>query len=182
MSAYALGALPLAFVLYAAPIYLSHALGLSQTTLGRWLWLPPLGWEIGYFFWGFVADALPPESTVHGRTFTLLALCGLPLALVPSLTSLSVVMGVLVFAMFIAAGFIIMGISYATRAFSARESGLIAGIGAGSWSAAVAVTMPLFGRLFDKHQHGQAFVLAAAVPLVGVALWWAASTRLVREA
>ena len=34
MAVYALGALPLAFVLYAAPIYLHQALGLSQAALG----------------------------------------------------------------------------------------------------------------------------------------------------
>ena len=77
-------------------------------------------------------------------------------------------------AMFVAAGFIIVGIAYATHAFSARQSGFIAGIGAGSWSAVVALTMPLFGRLFDAHDHARAFVIAATIPVAGFALWWSA--------
>ncbi|MBI4476449.1 MAG: MFS transporter, partial [Acidobacteria bacterium] len=46
---YALGALPLAFVLYVAAIYLSQALGKTQVQIGKVLWIPPLGWEAGYF-------------------------------------------------------------------------------------------------------------------------------------
>jgi MFS transporter, ACS family, hexuronate transporter len=89
-------------------------------------------------------------------------------------------MASLFFAMFIAAGFIIAGIAYATRVFSADESGLIAGIGAGSWSALVALLMPLFGRLFDVHAYGRAFAIAALVPLVGVTAWLAIERRSAR--
>jgi hypothetical protein len=28
----------------------------SQTDLGKVLWIPPLGWEIGYLLWGWVVD------------------------------------------------------------------------------------------------------------------------------
>jgi ACS family hexuronate transporter-like MFS transporter len=172
---YAPGALPLAFVLYAAPIYLHQALGLSQATLGRILWLPPLGWEIGYFFWGWLTDRL--IRTYHPRLvfralLTTLTLAGTLLALTPSLPSLPLVMTELVLAMFVAGGFVIVGIAYATHAFSARQSGFIAGIGAGSWSALVALVMPLFGHWFDAHVYARAFALAALLPLAGCALWW----------
>jgi ACS family hexuronate transporter-like MFS transporter len=49
--------------------------------------------------------------------------------------------------------------------------GLIAGTGAGSWSLVVAVLVPLFGRLFDRQAYGTAFALAAAVPVLGFAVW-----------
>ncbi|HEX6835475.1 MAG TPA: hypothetical protein VF334_02825, partial [Polyangia bacterium] len=171
MAVYALGALPLAFVLYAAPLYLGRALGLSQAALGHWLWIPPLGWEIGYFFWGWFVDRMPRTPADDAKLFALLALGGLPLALVPSLSSFAVVMAVLFWAMFISAGFIIGGIAYATRVLLTRQSGLIAGLGAGSWSAMVALTMPLFGRLFDAHAYGRAFVFAALVPVAGFTAW-----------
>jgi ACS family hexuronate transporter-like MFS transporter len=167
MAVYALGAFPLAFVLYAAPIYLHAALGCSQETLGRWLWLPPLGWEIGYFFWGWRID----RGVRPARLFPVLTLLGAPLALTPWLGRLDLVMAALFFAMFIAAGFIIGGIAHATRAFSTRHAALIAGVGAGSWSAVVAAAMPAVGWLFDRRLYSRGFVAAALFPLLGLVLW-----------
>src|SRR5882724_9469871 len=54
--AYGLGATPLGFVNYAAAIYLNQAHGKDQASLGKVLWIPPLGWEFGYFFWGWLVD------------------------------------------------------------------------------------------------------------------------------
>ena len=54
ISAYALGALPMGFVLYEAANYLAQARGESQAFIGMVLWIPPLGWEVGYFFWGWL--------------------------------------------------------------------------------------------------------------------------------
>src|SRR3954452_18338616 len=56
MAAYALGALPLGFVLYSAALYLAKPLNHSQEFIGKVLWIPPLGWEVGYFFWVWLAD------------------------------------------------------------------------------------------------------------------------------
>jgi ACS family hexuronate transporter-like MFS transporter len=95
----------------------------------------------------------------------------LPLALVPSLSSRPAVMALLMFAMFIAAGFIILGIAYVTRVFSTAHAALLAGIGAGSWSAVVALMMPTVGRLFDAHRPAPAFTLAALLPMLGFSLW-----------
>jgi MFS transporter, ACS family, hexuronate transporter len=183
IAVYAPGALPLAFVLYAAPIYLHQALEQSQAALGHLLWIPPLGWEVGYFFWGWLTDRLTrtrdPER-VFRALFAILALASTLLASTPSLPRLEWVMAELFFAMFVAAGFVIVGIAYATHVFTARQSGFIAGIGAGSWSALVALFMPLFGRWFDTHAYGRAFGVAATLPLVGVALWWAVAQRATR--
>jgi hypothetical protein len=64
--------------------------------------------------------------------------------------------------------------AYATETYSGAHSGLIAGLGAGAWSGAVALLMPLFGRLFDLHRADSAFVLAALSPVLGYGLWlWA---------
>jgi ACS family hexuronate transporter-like MFS transporter len=175
IAVYALGALPLGFVLYAAPIYLHQALHQSQKWLGQWLWLPPLGWELGYFFWGWLTDRRAHVATA--RPFVGLAAASLLLALVPSLPRVELVLGALFVAMFLAAGFIILGIADATRSFGSAQAGLIAGIGAGSWSAGVAALMPLFGRLFDARAWTSAFTLAALLPTIGVALWWWATTR-----
>jgi ACS family hexuronate transporter-like MFS transporter len=75
------------------------------------------------------------------------------------------------FAMFVIVGFIVPAISYATYVYKADHAGLIAGIGAGSYGAIVALTMPLFGKLFDLHRYDIAFGVAALLPAVGFAGW-----------
>jgi ACS family hexuronate transporter-like MFS transporter len=178
IAAYALGALPLGFVLYGAPIYLHAALGQSQQALGRVLWLPPLGWEVGYFFWGWVMDRASRggrRGDVRASTYTkilgCLTLLCLPLAATRALGGVAPVLAVFFLATFAAAGFVIASLTYAARFFSAGDTGLIAGVGAGSWSLVVALLMPLLGRLFDRHAYGTAFAIAAAVPVLGFALW-----------
>jgi ACS family hexuronate transporter-like MFS transporter len=48
---------------------------------------------------------------------------------------------------------------------------LIAGLGAGSWSALVAVVMPGMGRLFDLGLYGTAFFIASLFPAAGYFGW-----------
>ena len=166
IAAYALGALPLGFVLYCAPLYLHGALGKEQAVLGRVLWLPPVGWEVGYFFWGYWTDRAlrraPEDAPVFRALLVGLTLLSLPLAAPIAFPGLAVALAAFSLATFVAAGFIIVGLAYAARVFSTRDAGLIAGIGAGSWSAVVALLMPWFGRLFDHHAYALAFALAAA--------------------
>jgi ACS family hexuronate transporter-like MFS transporter len=178
MSAYALGGLPLAFVIYGAAIYLTKVHGLNQVTLGTLLWIPPLGWEIGYFFWGWIADRMRDRFAV---LFLILTVLSLPLGIVSQAGAVWLAMAGLFFAMWIAAGFVILAIAYATEVFPVSQSGLIAGAGAGSWSAVVALAMPVFGRLFDQANYDAAFALAAVFPLLGYAGWrWMAGTEYVR--
>lgn len=173
IAAYALGALPLSFVLYGSAIYLGRVRGLDQATIGALLWIPPLGWEIGYFVWGWVADKFGPLRGARSRVlFALLATLSLPLAFAPAIGDSRLFMAALLFAMFVAAGFVMLSIAYATEAFSSEASGLIAGLGAGSWSAAVAAFMPYIGRLFDRNRYDLAFAVSAAVPVAGWLVWW----------
>jgi MFS transporter, ACS family, aldohexuronate transporter len=175
--AYACGGLPLAFVLYTAPIYLSRALGRSQLEIGHVLWIPPLGWEAGYLFWSWMIDHLAHARGrsvgVYARVMGVAALLSLPLVLTPRLPSLALVMVELFVAMFAAAAFVMGALAYATFAFTTARAGLLAGIGAGSWSAVVAVMMPVFGRLLDQQRYEEAFALAAAFPVAGFLGWLA---------
>ena len=61
------------------------------------------------------------------------------------------------FAMFVIVGFVVPSVSYATHVYAPERAGLIAGIGAGSYGAIVALTMPVFGRLFDMRRYDIAF-------------------------
>jgi ACS family hexuronate transporter-like MFS transporter len=174
LAAYALGGFPAAFVLYQSSIYLSAVMHFSQTELGRVLWIPPLGWEVGYFFWGWVTDrfaAAGGSIPAMRRQFLVLALLSVPLAAVTRVGSAGAALGLMFLAMFIAAGFIIGAVAYATSHYSMRHAGLIAGLGAGSWSAVVAVIMPGAGKLFDLHAYHAAFEAATMVPIAGYFIW-----------
>jgi len=173
--AYGLGATPLGFVMYASALYLNQALGKDQIFLGKVLWIPPLGWELGYFFWGWLVDrmtsaGLPKMTTVRRLMFASVFL-SLPLAAVPWLSSTALVLLEMFVATFVIVGFVVPSLAYATHVYSPSCSGLIAGIGAGSYGAIVAVTMPLFGRLFDMRRYDLAFAIAAVLPAIGYAGW-----------
>ncbi|MEZ5401511.1 MAG: MFS transporter [Bryobacteraceae bacterium] len=176
MAAYALGAFPLAFVLYQSAIYLSRTFGKSQVEIGAVLWIPPLGWELGYFAWGWLTDrALKGNSrpiTAYRWIMGLAMSASLLLAAVPRISSYGGTLAALFVTMFVTCGFIIPPVSYATHVLSARHAGLIAGLGAGSWGAVVALAMPWIGRLFDRGMYAEAFVTVAAFPVVGYGAWW----------
>jgi len=179
--AYALGALPLGFILYSASLYLANPLGFSQKFIGKVLWIPPLGWEVGYFVWGWISDrglrrGLPRMRSL-GRMLTVCIVMNVMFATVPWLPNVQSVLIVLFLTMFVSAGFVVVSVAYATHIYPAEHAGLIAGTGAGSWSLMVALAMPYFGRLFDLHRYAEAFPLAAAVPVLGYFGWRLLSSR-----
>lgn len=175
LGVYALGAVPLGFVLYFAGLYLSFRFGLTQADLGKLLWIPPLGWETGYLFWGWISDRAGFARL--GRLMGIAAVVSLCLAAAPFLDSLPLFMIVVFAAMFMTSGFIIPSVSYATHVFPRRNTALIGGLGAGSFGVVTALTAPLFGRLFDEKAHAVAFVAASVVPLIGYSIWSAMSRR-----
>ena len=174
IGAYALGASPTAYVFYVAPIYLSEALHKSQVEIGHVLWIPPLGSEIGFFFWGWVTDRLVGRGSslpALRRQFLVLMLLSLPLAAVPHIGSYRITIAMLFLAMFVVAGFVTSALAYATWHYSIVHSGLLAGVGSGTWSAIVALFMPVVGRLFDLHRYNAAFALATLLPVAGYVVW-----------
>lgn len=171
---YALGAIPLSYVLYVAPLYLAKVLGYSQAALGRVLWIPPLGWEVGYFFWGWVADRFATEEARPVRFFALLAVLSLPLSMTAQVGRDWLVLLMLFLAMFAASGFVVFSLRTGTMSYSREHTGLVAGIGAGSWSALVALVMPLLGRMFDRGMYSESFLMVSLIPVAGAAGWcWA---------
>lgn len=169
---YGLCAIPLALILYASPIYLSRVLGLSQGELGRVLWVPPLGWEVGYFFWGWMFDRYPATMARPTGWMTALTLLSLPLAFATLLHSVAATLALFFFSMFIAAGFVVLTLRYGAAVVEQERLGLVAGVGAGSWSLIVALIMPGLGRLFDQSRYSLAFGIVAAIPVLGLAGWW----------
>ncbi len=174
IAAYAMGAFPSGFVLYQASIYLTAVFSKSQMEIGKVLWIPPLGWEIGYFFWGWAMDRF---SGAMRQQFLALMLLSLPLALIPHVHSYGLTLSMMFFAMFVTSGFIIGAVAYATHNFSVDHAGFIAGLGAGSWSLVIALVMPGVGKLFDLRHYDIAFALAALFPIVGCSAWTILSQR-----
>jgi ACS family hexuronate transporter-like MFS transporter len=173
--AYAFCSLPLGFILYDAALYLSSVLHKTQVEIGSVLWIPGLGWETGYFFFGWVIDRFTGSGRHMkslNKLFLLLTVLGLLLAVIPMMSSFALTMILMYFTMFISAGFIIGSLAYANSHYSNVHAGLIAGVGAGSWSALVAIVMPPFGRLFDLHMYQTAFLVASLFPVIGYVAWW----------
>lgn len=168
IAAYALGTFPSGFVLYQASIFLAATFNKSQLEIGKVLWIPPLGWEIGYFFWGWLMDRF---SAAMRQQFLLLMLLSTPLALIPHVHNYTLTLAMMFFAMFVTSGFIIGAVAYAARHFSTTHAGFIAGLGAGSWSLMIALVMPGVGRLFDLHRYDTAFAVATLFPIAGCTLW-----------
>jgi ACS family hexuronate transporter-like MFS transporter len=165
MAAYAFGGLPLGFVLNCAAIHLGHGLGCDQATLGRVLWLPPLGWEVGYFFWGWVIDRAAARGQLgpsfFRRLFPSLAVIGAPLVLAGVVSSLPIVLALLFLGMFTSAGFVIASLAEVTQRHTARHGAYLAGLGAGSWSGLMTIAMSAaFAPLLSAKAYLPAYALA----------------------
>lgn len=172
VSVYAVGAIALSPILTLAPVYLNRALGVSQGELGTLLWIPPLGWEVGYFFWGWASDRYATEKDRPLGLYVLLTVLGLPLAGVTWMTTPVGAMLVFFWSMFVTAGFIVVGLRSGARAYPEGQRSMVAGMAAGSWSALVALLLPVLGAWFDQKLYTQSFVFVAVLPVVGTSAWW----------
>ena len=175
-STYAMGALPLGPVMYLTPLYLK-SLGYTQNQMAHVLWIPPIGWEAGSFFWAWMADHFARENPYPRGIFAALALMTLPLAFITRVHSPAVVIALLTSAMFMAGGFLIVALRSCTMLYPKDNGGLVAGMGAGSWAFVVAILLPILGHLFDHKSYDVAFLVVALVPVVGAVLWFILTSR-----
>lgn len=171
VASYGLGASAIGPILYLAPLYLNRVLALSQADLGKVLWIPPLGWEIGYFFWGWVADRFAASNPRPVRLFVLLAVLALPFGAVTLSASPTFALALFFWTMFVAAGFLVLSLRAGALSYPREQTALVAGIGAGAWSALVAVLLPVLGGWFDAQRYAETFVFVSVLPLLGVGLW-----------
>ena len=167
-----LGGAALGPTLYLCPIYLNRVLGLTQAQLGKVLWIPAVCWELGYYFWGWVADRYVRENPRPVGLYVLFAALALPLSLVTKTRSWPLALAFFSWAMFIAVAFIVTSLHVSARAYPREETGLVAGIGSGAWSAVVAILLPIYGRWFDHQWYALSFIGLSLIPLLGTTLWW----------
>ncbi|MBV8843032.1 MAG: MFS transporter [Bryobacterales bacterium] len=181
MCTFGLGGFGLGVVLYMSPLFLNRALGFTQADLGRILWIPSLGYEAGYFFWGWVADRYVKGDTGRAtRVFLLLTLLALPPALVP-FAGRWAVLALFFWAMFIADGFIMTAMRMGGALFPPDRMAMVAGLGSGSWSAVLAALLPQYGRWVDTQNYVAIFLSMSLVPALGTVCWLILSRRKVAE-
>jgi ACS family hexuronate transporter-like MFS transporter len=170
---YALGAAPLAFGLYAVPLYLSRVLHQGQASLGHLLWIPPLGWEAGYLFWGRVSDA----RRARGAAALLGGLCAASFVIVLAplaaqrTHAVGVTMAVFFVEMFVAGGFVVLALADGMERQPLGSAGFFAGVCISGWALGTGVMLPMIGRLFDHRQFDRGFWVVAALPVAGTLLW-----------
>jgi len=167
-----LGGAALGPTLYLAPLYLNRALGVSQTRLGEILWIPAVCWELGYYFWGWIGDRFVRDNTRPVKLYVLLTLLALIPSLVTWMRSWAAALALFSWAMFIAVGFIVTSLHVAARMYPRDETGKVAGIGSGAWSAVVALLLFAYGPWLGRQMYTPVFVTLSLVPVLGTALWW----------
>jgi ACS family hexuronate transporter-like MFS transporter len=178
VSSFGLGGLALGVAAYLSPLYLNRALGLSQAQLGNVLWIPMLGWEAGYFFWGWVADRFAANQERPIRIFVLLTILSLPTAFMTLTHSWVVAIALFTWSTFIADGFVVMSLRVGSRIFPSDRIGMVAGIGSGSWGAVQAVIQPVYGAWFDRQWYAATFISMSLLPVAGTLLWlWLSRPR-----
>jgi ACS family hexuronate transporter-like MFS transporter len=166
-----LGGAHLGTVLTLSPVYLNRVLGMSQAELGRILWAPTLGWGIGYYFWGWIADRTVGSNQRPVGLYSLLALLSFPLALVTHTDSRFLVLALFFWGMFVAVGFITLSLHVAAHAYPQDQTGMVAGIGSGAWGAVLAAVLPVYGYWFDQKWYAQSWSSMVLLPLAGYGLW-----------
>jgi MFS transporter, ACS family, aldohexuronate transporter len=173
---YGFGAAPLAFGLYAAPLYLSRVLHVGQASLGHLLWIPPAGWEAGYLFWGLIAD----RRTAGGAKrplgfFVIFSLAGFLVTLLPAAAAgshpIALTMLLFFLQMFFAGGFVVLSLADGIAAQPKQNTGFLSGIAVSVWALLTGLLMPMLGHLMDRNFYTATFWLVACLPPLGTILW-----------
>jgi ACS family hexuronate transporter-like MFS transporter len=168
---YSLGAVAISPVFYLSPLYLNRVVGLSQSDLGRVLWIPPLGWEIGYFVWGWIFDRFAADQDRPVFMFVLLGVLMIPFGFMGLVSSTAAVLALFFWCMFVTGGFQMLGLRTGARAYPGARIASVAGVASGAWAAVSAVIQPIAGRWFDQARYDWIFWGIALIPLVGVVAW-----------
>jgi MFS transporter, ACS family, hexuronate transporter len=174
VSSFGLGAVALGVVAYFSPLYLSRVYHLSQDEVLKVVWIPTVGWELGYFFWGWVNDKWNVEMKDRAaprRIFILLTVLTLPILLATVVHSLPAVLALLFWATFIADGFVVTTLRVGARIYPPAQIGLVAGIGSSSWGLVQAIVQPVYGKLVDLNMFNTIFISMAVLPLIGTLIW-----------
>jgi ACS family hexuronate transporter-like MFS transporter len=174
MFSYALPAISPGPVLTILAIYLAQRLQLTQVDVNNVVWIPPLTWGIGYFFWGWAADRFAANNPRPIGMFLLLTALSLTLGLVTTTSSVAMAIGLISLSTFIGGGFQMVALKVGSYAFPREQSAMMSGIASGSWSLVNFILLQAIGprsSLMDNQQWEAIFWIIALLPAVGIAVW-----------
>jgi ACS family hexuronate transporter-like MFS transporter len=188
---YALPAISPGPVLTILALYLGQGLHMSQVEVNNVVWVPPLTWGIGYFFWGWAADKFAATNTRPVGMFLLLTVCSLALGFATWTTSPPIAIALISFSTFIGGGFQMVALKAASFQFPREQSAMMTGIASGSWSLvnfvllnAIGAGLTIWGvrvlpgtNWINSHRWEEIFWLIALLPAFGVGLWLALSAN-----
>jgi ACS family hexuronate transporter-like MFS transporter len=174
MFSYALPAISPGPILTILALYLVQRLQLTQGEVNNLVWIPPLTWGIGYFFWGWAADRYAANNRRPVGLFLLLTVASLTLGTITWTTSVPIAIALLSFSTFIGGGFQMVALKAGSFAFPREQSAMMTGIASGSWSLVNFILLRAIGpwsNWMNNQQWEEIFWLIALMPAAGVAMW-----------
>ena len=182
---YALPAISPGPVLTILAIYLVQRLHMTQADVNAVVWIPPLTWGIGYFFWGWAADRYAANDPRPVGMFVLLTVISLTLGFTTMTTSVPIAIGLISLSTFIGGGFQMVALKVGSYAFPREQSAMMSGIASGSWSLVNFVLLNAIGagvaigglrilpgaNLISGQRWDEIFWIIALMPAAGVAIW-----------
>jgi ACS family hexuronate transporter-like MFS transporter len=174
MFSYALPAISPGPVLTILSLYLAQRLQLTQADVNNVVWIPPLTWGLGYFFWGWAADRYAANNPRPVGMFLLLTAVSVTLGLVTMTSSVPLAIGLISLSTFIGGGFQMVALKVGSYAFPREQSAMMSGIASGSWSLVNFILLQVIGprtSLMNNQQWEVIFWIIALLPAVGIAVW-----------
>ena len=171
---YALPAISPGPILTIVSIYLSQRLQLTQAEVNQLVWIPPLTWGIGYFFWGWAADRFAANNPRPVGMFAVLTLVSLTLGMTTWSTSVAWAIGLMSVSTFIGGGFQMVALKVGSYAFPREQAAMMSGIASGSWSLVNFVLLRAIGSWsgwMNAQRWEEIFWLIAVLPAIGIGLW-----------
>jgi MFS transporter, ACS family, aldohexuronate transporter len=182
---YALPAISPGPILTIVALYLNQRLNQSQADVNQLVWIPPLTWGIGYFFWGWAADKFAANNPRPIGMFLLLTVASLTLGATTWTTSVPLAIALISFSTFIGGGFQMVALKVGSYAFPREQAAMMSGIASGSWSLVNFVLLRAIGpwsNWMNDQRWEEIFWLIALLPAIGVAVWLVLSRRQAKPA
>ena len=171
---YALPAISPGPILTIVALYLNQRLALTQADVNQIVWIPPLTWGIGYFFWGWAADRYASNNPRPIGMFLLLVAASLTLGFVTWTTSVPAAIALISLSTFIGGGFQMLSLKVGSYAFPREQAAMMSGIASGAWSLVNFVLLRAIGPWSGWMNGGQweeIFWLIAVLPAIGIGMW-----------
>ena len=178
MFSYALPAISPGPVLTILSFYLTGRLHLTQAGVNQLVWIPPLTWGIGYFFWGWAADRYAENNRRPVGMFLLLTIVSLTLGLTTLTSSVALAMTLISLSTFIGGGFQMVALKVGSYAFPREQAAMMTGIASGSWSLVNFVLLRVVGPWtgwMNANRWEEIFWVVAVLPAFGIAAWYVLS-------